>query len=154
MKKGQRTTASPEQKITDPFWPMNDPDQGKTILQRLHEASINPGPVRGEVTEWSDPADPNDPEIRPLFKVRGKTFNCQEAAAAWVADQERINAMEAFLRRHGRSFTLMRLVACHEIGELIGKHPELVAQALETRCAPEALAAFPDELMLLRNGGI
>ena len=132
---------------------MNDPDQEKTVLQRLHEASIDPGIVRGEVTEWSHPNGPSDPEIRPLFKVRGKTFDSQEAAAAWAADQERIHGMEAFLRRHGRSFTLMRLVACHEIGELIGKHPQEVAQALQIRCPPEAFAAFSDELVLLRDGG-
>ena len=132
---------------------MNDPDEGKTVLQRLHEASIDPGIVRGEVTEWSHPNDPNDPEIRPLFKVRGKTFNCQEAAAAWVADQDRINAMEAFLRRAGGFHSLARLVACHEIGKLIAKHPQEVAQALQIRCPPEAFAAFADELVLLRDGG-
>ena len=132
---------------------MNDPDQGKSVLRRLHEAAIDPGIARGEVTEWSNPTDPNDPEIRPLFKVRGKTFNSQEAAAAWLTDQERTNAMEAFLRHHGRSFTLVRLVACHGIGELIADHPELVAKALEIRCAPEAFAAFADELVLLRDGG-
>jgi hypothetical protein len=156
MKKGQRTTASPEQITTVSFWPMNEPHQEKTVLQRLHEASINPGIVRGEVTEWSHPNDPNDPDIRRLFKVRGKTFDSQEAAAEWAADQERINATELFLRRSGagRLDHLMRLIAVHEIGALISKHPQVLAQALEIRCEPEAFAAFADELMLLRNGGI
>lgn len=116
---------------------MTSSDSQKTVLQRLHEASIDPGIVRGEVTEWSNPTDPSDLEIRPLFKVRGKTFNSQEAAATWAADQERIDAMEAFLRHRGRSFSLMRLVACHEIGVLIAEHPQELAHALEIRCTPE-----------------
>ena len=152
MKKGP-APASPA-KTTHPSL-MPETDQEKTVLQRLYEVSINPGIVRGEVTEYSDPCDHNDPEIRPLFKVRGKTFNSHEAAAAWVADQERIQAMEAYLRHMGirDRFDLKRLVALHEIGSLITEHPELVAKALEIRCTPESFVAFADELVLLRNGG-
>ena len=155
MKKGQRTTASPEEPTINQIILMTEPFQEKTVLERLHEASINPGIVRGEITEWSHPNDATDPEIRRLFKVRGKTFDSQEAAAEWAADQDRINAMELFLRRSGvgRLDHLMRLIAVHEIGALISKHPQVLAKALEIRCAPEAFAAFADELVLLRDGG-
>ncbi len=155
MKKGQRTTASPEEPTINQIILMAEPFEEKTVLQRLHEASIDPGLVRGEVTEWSHPNDAADPEIRRLFKVRGKTFDSQEAAVEWVADQDRINATELFLRRSGvgRLDHLMRLIAVHEIGALISKHPEVLAQALQIRCAPEAFAAFADELVLLRDGG-
>ena len=154
MKKEASAPASP-QPNNNTFILMTEAFQEKTVLERLHEASINPGIVRGEITEWSHPNDATDPEIRRLFKVRGKTFDSQDAAAEWVADQDRINAMELFLRRSGvgRLDHLMRLIAVHEIGALISKHPQVLAKALEIRCAPEAFAAFADELVLLRDGG-
>jgi len=153
MKKGQRTTASPEEPtINTPILPMYPPTPLSWSIQApLNRAGFYAPEAPGEITKPHKGSD-----IQPQFTVRGKTFSSQEAAAEWLADQERMEAAKEFMQlipSEEGPFSTARLLAIRELGAMIQGSPKEVAQALEIRCSPEAFAAFADELVLLRDGG-
>jgi hypothetical protein len=122
-----------------------------SVQAPLNRAGFYEPEAPGEITK---PHKGN--EIQPQFTVRGKTFSSQEAAAEWLADQERMEAAKEFLQMipsEEGPFSTARLLAIRELGAMIQGSPKEVAQALEIRCSPQALSTFVDELMLLRDGG-